>query len=93
MLLAQPSFADLAAKRVVFFAGKGGVGKTTSAAAYALARANMGARVLLVSTDPAHNLGDIFNVGIGDKVTRVASRANSSWAQASQMSFQPCAGS
>ena len=72
MLLAQPRFADLATKRIVFFAGKGGVGKTTSAAAFALARAHAGARVLLVSTDPAHNLGDIFGVAIGDKLTPVS---------------------
>jgi arsenite-transporting ATPase len=72
MLLAQPSFAGLAAKRIVFFAGKGGVGKTTSAAAFALARAYSGARALLVSTDPAHNLGDIFGVGIGDSITPIS---------------------
>ncbi len=72
MLLTPPRFADLAAKRIVFFAGKGGVGKTTSAAAFALARAHSGARVLLVSTDPAHNLGDIFGVRIGDAMTRVS---------------------
>lgn len=71
MLLAKPRFADLAQKRVVFFAGKGGVGKTTSAAAFALARARTGARVLLVSTDPAHNLGDIFGLGIGDNVVPI----------------------
>jgi len=72
MLLTQPRFANLAAKRIVFFAGKGGVGKTTSAAAFALARAHGGARVLLVSTDPAHNLGDIFGTSIGDRMTPVS---------------------
>ena len=41
-----------------FFGGKGGVGKTTTAAAAALAAAERGRRVLLVSTDPAHSLGD-----------------------------------
>ena len=41
-----------------FYAGKGGVGKTTCAAAAALALARDGARTLLVSTDPAHSLGD-----------------------------------
>lgn len=44
-----------------FFGGKGGVGKTTCAASWALARADAGARVLLVSTDPAHSLSDVFN--------------------------------
>ena len=55
--------------KVLFFTGKGGVGKSTlaSAAAWQLSR---GRRVLLVSLDPAHNLGDIFNVPLGDKKTR-----------------------
>jgi len=42
------------------FVGKGGVGKTTSAAAYALSLAKRGYRVLVVSIDPAHNLGDVL---------------------------------
>jgi len=42
------------------FVGKGGVGKTTSAAAYALLLAKRGYRVLVVSIDPAHNLGDVL---------------------------------
>lgn len=50
------SFSDT---RVVIFAGKGGVGKTTSAAAYALDRSRE-ERVLLLSIDPAHSLGDLF---------------------------------
>ena len=70
MLLGN-TLSDLADKHTVFFAGKGGVGKTTSAAAFALARAQSGARVLLVSTDPAHNLGDIFGVKIGSDATCV----------------------
>ena len=47
-------------KRVLFFGGKGGVGKTTCAAAVALAASREGQRVLLVSTDPAHSTSDIF---------------------------------
>lgn len=47
-------------RRVLFFGGKGGVGKTTCAAATALAAARAGRRVLLVSTDPAHSTSDIF---------------------------------
>lgn len=44
--------------RLRFFAGKGGVGKTTCAAAYAVARARAGDRTLLISTDPAPSVGD-----------------------------------
>jgi len=47
-------------KRILFFGGKGGVGKTTCAAAVALAASREGRRVLLVSTDPAHSTSDIF---------------------------------
>jgi len=42
---------------IVRYGGKGGVGKTTCAAAHALARSRTGARTLVVSTDPAHSLG------------------------------------
>ena len=52
-------------KKVLFFGGKGGVGKTTSASAMALAASNAGKRVLLVSTDPAHSTSDIFERPIG----------------------------
>jgi arsenite-transporting ATPase len=44
--------------QLLFYGGKGGVGKTTCAAARAVAEASAGARVLIVSTDPAHSLGD-----------------------------------
>ena len=44
----------------VFFTGKGGVGKTSTACATAVALADAGQKVLLVSTDPASNLQDIF---------------------------------
>ena len=47
-------------KRILFFGGKGGVGKTTCASATALAAAKAGKRVLLISTDPAHSTSDIF---------------------------------
>jgi arsenite-transporting ATPase len=51
--------------QVVFFGGKGGVGKTTCSAAFALAASRRGRRVLLVSTDPAHSTADIFERPIG----------------------------
>lgn len=58
-------------RRVLFVGGKGGVGKTSLASA--LARARAGGRVLIVSTDPAHNLGHLWNTGVGDEPTRLAS--------------------
>jgi arsenite-transporting ATPase len=51
--------------RVVFLTGKGGVGKTTTAAATAAHAAERGARVLVVSADPAHSLGDVLGVPLG----------------------------
>ena len=48
--------------RIIIFTGKGGVGKTSVAAAHAVASANEGKNTLLVSADMAHNLGDIFQV-------------------------------
>ena len=56
---------ELLAHHLVFVGGKGGVGKTTVAAAVALAGADRGRRCLLVSTDPAHSLGDIFEREVG----------------------------
>ena len=50
---------------IMFFGGKGGVGKTTLATATAL-RLSREHRVCLVSTDPAHNLGHIFGTSLGD---------------------------
>lgn len=50
--------------RFIFFTGKGGVGKTSSAAATAVTLADEGKKVLLLSTDPASNLQDIFGQGI-----------------------------
>ncbi|HPQ44119.1 MAG TPA: ArsA family ATPase [Syntrophales bacterium] len=52
--------------KILFFTGKGGVGKSTTAAASAW-QLSQKARVLIVSLDPAHNLGDIFGVTIKDK--------------------------
>jgi arsenite-transporting ATPase len=52
-------------RKILFFGGKGGVGKTTVSAATALAMADAGKKVLLVSTDPAHNLGHLFDRKIG----------------------------
>ena len=57
------------APRHLFFTGKGGVGKTSLACACALWLAEHGRRVLLVSTDPASNVGQVFGVSIGNQIT------------------------
>ncbi|MEI3865885.1 arsenical pump-driving ATPase [Microbacterium sp. CCNWLW134] len=61
------------APRFLFFTGKGGVGKTSVACATAVHLATVGQRVLLVSTDPASNLGQVFGIAIGNAVTGIAS--------------------
>ena len=55
----------------VFFTGKGGVGKTSLACATAVQLADAGQRVLLVSTDPASNVGQVFGVSIGNQITAI----------------------
>ncbi len=59
------------ATRVLFFTGKGGVGKTSLACATAIALADAGRRVLLVSTDPASNLDEVLDVGLSAQPTPV----------------------
>lgn len=56
------------APRFLFFTGKGGVGKTSVACAAAVQLADEGKRVLLVSTDPASNVGQVFSVTIGNQI-------------------------
>ncbi|MFC6719727.1 ArsA family ATPase [Natrialbaceae archaeon GCM10025810] len=53
-------------ERFVFFGGKGGVGKTTVSSAYAYRCADAGLETLVVSTDPAHSVGDLFDQEFGD---------------------------
>ena len=57
--------------RHLFFTGKGGVGKTSVACATAVALADAGKRVLLVSTDPASNLDEVLGVGLGQQPTAI----------------------
>lgn len=57
--------------RFLFFTGKGGVGKTSIACASAIHLARNGKRVLLVSTDPASNVGQVFGLTIGNTITSI----------------------
>jgi arsenite-transporting ATPase len=62
--------------RFLFFTGKGGVGKTSIACAAAAQLAAAGRRVLLVSTDPASNVGHVFGVNIGNQIMTIPTVAN-----------------
>lgn len=62
--------------RFLFFTGKGGVGKTSVACATAIQLADSGLRVLLVSTDPASNVGQVFGITIGNQITTVTAVPN-----------------
>lgn len=60
--------------RVILYTGKGGVGKTSIAAATACQIADEGKRVLIMSTDPAHSLGDSFDQKLGCEPTRITNQ-------------------
>lgn len=62
--------------RFIFFTGKGGVGKTSIACATAIQLAESGKRILLVSTDPASNIGQVFGISIGHHITAVSAIPN-----------------
>jgi len=72
------NFSENPELRFLVFGGKGGTGKTTSAAAVALhlAEQNTGKRILVASTDPAHSLGDSFGCPSGNESTRVDGVSN-----------------
>ncbi len=57
--------------RVLLFTGKGGVGKTTTAAATALRCADSGLRTIVLSTDPAHSLADAYALNLGDTPVQI----------------------
>ncbi len=58
---------DLKLTKYLFFTGKGGVGKTSTASAVAAALADMGKKIMLISTDPASNLQDVFETELNNK--------------------------
>lgn len=62
--------------RFVFFTGKGGVGKTSIACSTSVKLARAGKKVLLVSTDPASNVGQVFGQDIGNTITAINSVPN-----------------
>jgi len=62
--------------RFIFFSGKGGVGKTSMACASAVRHADEGHKTLIVTTDPASNLADVFEQAIGHKITPIQGLSN-----------------
>lgn len=71
MKLEQYSPSKTASTKYLFFTGKGGVGKTSIACATAVSLADSGKRVLLVSTDPASNLQDVFGLELNNKGSEI----------------------
>ena len=63
--------SQLASQPIIFVGGKGGVGKTTTAAALASRFANARKKTLIVSTDPAHSLGDVLNIRLNNEKTAI----------------------
>jgi len=70
--------------RVILFTGKGGVGKTTVAAATALLSARLGHRTVVLSTDAAHSLGDSFDVPLGPEPKAIGDKL---WAQETDVEY------
>jgi len=70
--------------RVILFTGKGGVGKTTVAAATALRSAQLGHRTVVLSTDAAHSLGDSFDLSLGPEPTAIGDKL---WAQETDVEY------
>ena len=58
--------------RILFYTGKGGVGKTSIAAATALFLANLGQKIILMSTDQAHSLGDVLDTKLDGEINQIS---------------------
>ncbi len=67
---------DIKLPKYLFFTGKGGVGKTSIASATAIGLADKGEKVLLISTDPASNLQDVFGIDLDNKGTLIKEVSN-----------------
>lgn len=76
MTLAIYNPFDVTKTKYLFFTGKGGVGKTSVACATAVSLADQGKKVLLISTDPASNLQDVFSMELTNKGTPILSVSN-----------------
>src|SRR5438105_10859051 len=72
--MAAPAETEGRGTRLILYVGKGGVGKTTMAAATAVRAAEMGHHTLVVSTDIAHSLGDVLDTPLGAEPQEVADR-------------------
>ena len=66
------NLSDIALTKYLFFTGKGGVGKTSIACATAVGLADMGKKILLISTDPASNLQDVFDQSLNGHGTAIS---------------------
>jgi arsenite-transporting ATPase len=75
-LLKDFSLADINLTKYLFFTGKGGVGKTSAACATAVTLADSGKKIMLISTDPASNLQDVFNTELNNKGVAIAGVPN-----------------
>ncbi len=69
-------YLGLSSAKLIMIGGKGGVGKTTCAAAIAFHCARLGEKTLLISSDPAPSLSDIYEVDIGEKEKQIPGVAN-----------------
>jgi arsenite-transporting ATPase len=75
-LLKEFSVTDISLTKYLFFTGKGGVGKTSAACATAVILADSGKKIMLISTDPASNLQDVFNTELNNKGVAIAGVPN-----------------